>query len=553
MAHQWFGDLVTMKWWDDIWLNEGFATWMAWKPIEALKPEWHPEQQESQETAIALTTDSIVSVRPVRAKAETAADINALFDNVAYQKAASVLRMVEAYVGTDLFRKGVNAYIQKHAYANATAEDFWSQLTATSGKPVDKIMAGFTGQPGAPVLRVQTACRGNTTQITLRQDRYVADREKLESGFNEIWQIPVNIRPAGSNQTIYRNVTQRQQTFSISGCVPWVYVNAGARGYYRSHYDSPTLATMSAAIESAFSPEERVQFLGDVWAMVRVGRVNIGDYLAILEKMGRERSSAVMTVMSRRFTDIHDTLVRSEDRPALEAWIRRLLRPISDELGDQPSLGEPDDRRILRASVLHMLASFGRDPQTLSSLRTVVDAYMKAPDSIDAALAENALTISAQQGDAALYDQYLLHLKTAKTPEEYGLYLYALGSFRDPLLLKRTYDFALGPDVRSQDIYMLVPSLTDYAAQPISWELFKTYFDAIQKKIDPSTLLAFAQAAGVFCDAKLRDESQEFFARQQLPGAERILRNGKDVVNSCIELRSLQQQNLSSYLRKQAQ
>src|SRR5678815_334270 len=130
-----------------------------------------------------------------------------------------------------------------------------------------------------------------------------------------------------------------------------------------------------------------------------------------------------MTVMSRRFTDIHDTLVRSEDRPALEAWIRRLLRPISDELGDQPSLGEPDDRRILRASVLHMLASFGRDPQTLSSLRTVVDAYMKAPDSIDAALAENALTISAQQGDPPLYDQYLLHLKTAKTPEEYGLYL----------------------------------------------------------------------------------------------------------------------------------
>jgi hypothetical protein len=175
---------------------------------------------------------------------------------------------------------------------------------------------------------------------------------------------------------------------------------------------------------------------------------------------------------------------------------------------------------------------------------------MKAPGTIDAALAENALIVSAQHGDTTLYDQYLLHLKTAKTPEEYYAYLYALGSFRDPSLLKRTYDFALGPEVKSQDLYMLFPSLTDYATHSMSWELFKSHFPEIRKKVDPSTLVAFAQTARVFCDAKLRDESQEFFAKQQLPGAERILRNAKDVVNSCIELRTLQQENLAAYLKR---
>jgi aminopeptidase 2 len=175
---------------------------------------------------------------------------------------------------------------------------------------------------------------------------------------------------------------------------------------------------------------------------------------------------------------------------------------------------------------------------------------MKAPETIDAALAEIALTISAQEGDATLYDQYVQHLKTAKTPEEYYAYLYALGLFRDPSLLKRTYDLALGPDVKNQDMYMLYISFTDYATQSTSWELFKTHFGAIQKKVDPYTLVAFTQISGAFCDAKLRDESQEFFAKQQLAGSERILRNAWDRVNSCIELRSLQQENLAAFLKK---
>src|SRR5216684_2690012 len=370
MAHQWFGDLVTMKWWDDIWLNEGFATWMSWKPIEAWKPEWHAERNEIQETGGSLGTDSIASVRAIRAKAETPEEIVTLFDGVAYGKSASVLRMVEAYLGSEVFRKAVNAYLEKHAYGNATAEDFWNQVAATSGKPVDKIMAGFTQQSGAPLVTVKTACQGNTTQVTLAQERYFGDAAKLSAGSLEIWQIPVNLRPAGSKEAVSRLLTQKQQTFELPGCSPWVYANAGGRGYYRSSYEPAALAKMSAELETSFSPEERIQFLGDAWAMVRVGRLNIGDYLAMLEKMQAERSRAVMGLMMERLGELHGHVVAAADRPALESWVRHFLRPIANDLGDTRAPGGSDDPSGLRPDVFGKLAAYGRDPQLLAKMRS---------------------------------------------------------------------------------------------------------------------------------------------------------------------------------------
>jgi aminopeptidase N len=550
MAHMWFGDLVTMKWWDDIWLNEGFATWMASKPVEAWKPEWHEELNEIQGTGGALSTDSIASVRAIRAKAETPAEIQTLFDGVAYGKAASVLRMVEAYVGPEVFRKAANAYLEKHAYGNATAEDFWNQVAATSGKPVDKIMAGFTEQSGAPLVTVKTACQGNATEVTLSQERYFANAARLAAGSPELWQIPVQLRAAGSKDAAYRLLTQRRQTFELPGCSPWVYANVGGRGHYRSSYEPAALGKMSAELETAFSPEERIHFLGDVWAMVRVGRLSIGDYLATLEKMRAERSRVVVGVMLGRIPEIHDTVVAAADRPAFEKWVRNFLRPIANDLGDTPAPGESDDRRGLRSDVFGVLAAYGRDPQLLAKSRAIVEAYMKDPSSVDAALAGNALPISAFEGDAALYDRYVEHLKTPKTPEEFTNYLGGIGQFKDPALTKRTFDLFLSPAVKGQDLFFLFGPLGNPEIQATAWELFKGDFKAIMAKAGPGLGSGFAQVAGVFCDEKLRDDAQQFFAAQNIPGAERPLQNARDTVNACIELRSLQQSKLTDYLKK---
>jgi hypothetical protein len=552
MAHMWFGDLVTMKWWDDIWLNEGFATWMSSKPIAAWKPEWHQGLFEIQETNEALETDAIASVRSVRAKAETPAEIQNLFDGIAYGKAASVLRMVEAYVGPDVFRTGVNAYLQKHAYGNATAEDFWTQMKASSGKPVDTIMAGFTEQAGAPLVSVISACAGGSTRVSVAQQRYVADAAKLSAGSAELWQIPLNLRAAGSRTSTYRLLTGRQQAFDLPGCSPWVYVNAGGRGHFRSSYEPAALQKMSAELETSFSPEERIHFLGDTWAMVRVGRSSIGDYLNTLERMQVEDSRALVGMMLDHVGEIHDRLVADADRPAFERWVRTFVGPLAARLGDGPAPGESDDRRGLRGDVFRTLARYGRDPQLLLRARAIAEAYMKAPESVDAGLAGTALTVAAQNGDAALYDRYLERMKSAKTPEEYDHYLGALGAFPDPALAKRTFDYALGPGVKNQDLFVVAGPLTNYAVQPAAWAMFKADFTAILAKAGPGLGSSFAQFAGVFCDDRLRDDSQQFFAAQNLPDTGRVLENARDAVNACIELRSLQQSNLSAYLKNSA-
>jgi aminopeptidase N len=552
MAHQWFGDLVTMKWWDDIWLNEGFATWMSWKPLKAWHPEWQIQLDEIQETSGSLSTDSIASIRPIRQKAETPADIAALFDGIAYGKAASVLRAVEAYVGPDVFQKGVNAYLEKHAYGNATAEDFWNQIAATSGKPVDKIMASFIDQPGAPLITVKSTCSGNITKVTLSQRRYFADAARLNAPSPEVWSVPVSLKGSASKDATPFVLSSAEQTVEINGCSDWVYADAGGRGYFRSSYEPAAFDKMSSALETSFTPEERIRFLGDAWAMVRVGRLDISQYLASLEHMRDERNRAVVATMLGRIGELHDTLVAPDERAAFEAWVRNFLRPMAAELGSEPAPGESQERTALRSDVFGTLALYGRDPELIAKSRAIANAYMNDPQSVDEALAGNALAIAAANGDAALYDKFMEHLKTAKTPEEYYSYFGTLGLFPDPALTKRTFDFMLSPAVKNQDLYFLGGVFQNYHTQEAAWNLFKADFKPLMEKVDASLGSGLVEVAGIFCDAKLRDDSQQFLTAQHLPGTERLLQNAKDQVNACIELKSLQQSNLTAYLQKQS-
>src|SRR5258705_1133292 len=194
IAHQWFGDLVTMKWWDDTWLNEGFATWMANKPLAARHPEWNVPVDEEEETQQALALDSLKATRPIHTDVQTPAQIDEAFDAIAYQKGASVLRMLESYVGADAFRTGVNAYLQNHAYGNATSEDFAKALAGSSSKPVERILPTFVNQPGVPLIEVALACTGGRASVTLTQQRFLMDATQHETGR---WQIPVCVKAPG--------------------------------------------------------------------------------------------------------------------------------------------------------------------------------------------------------------------------------------------------------------------------------------------------------------------------------------------------------------------
>ncbi len=553
IAHQWFGDLVTMQWWDDVWLNEGFATWMESKPLEGWKPEWHLLLDNASDTIGVLDTDSLAHSRPIHQSAETPAQINELFDGIAYQKAAAVLKMTEAYLGEESFRSGVNAYIKEHAYGNATAADFWQALARASDKPVDKIMSGFVNQPGVPMISVKTSCAGDSTKVALAQQRYLYDRSLFKAGGGELWAVPVCVKAKSGAEEMKANcelLTGRESTFSISGCAPWVLANADAVGYYRSGYQPETVVSMAGNLESALSPAERIMLLSDVWAGVRVEQQTIADYMALAEGLQADRTNEVLEALIQRLEYIDEYLVNDADREPYHLWIRRLLMPVAADLGWKAKPGESSEQKALRSNLLYSLGYTARDPGAIAEGRKIASQFTKDATSVDHELISTALRIAAANENAALYDDILERVRSGKsTPEEYDLYLRTLTRFEDPKLLQRTLALSLSTDVRSQDSLLQIARVfQNPAGREIAWKFVEQHWSEIDKVGGGAVSGEVVDAAGAFCDAGMRHRVQNFFEQHPSPFAARTLELSLERINYCVDLKSQQQDHLQAWL-----
>jgi aminopeptidase N len=549
IAHMWFGDLVTMKWWDDIWLNEGFATWMESKPVAKWKPEWNYPLDDVSGTGGTLNVDSLANTRPIHQAAETPAQIQELFDGIAYGKAASVLRMLEAYLGEETFRAGVNAYLKEHQYANATADDFWDTQAKTSHKPVDKIMPTWVKQPGAPILNVKAQCTGNSTSVTLTQQRYYIDRVKFEEPNDQLWQVPLCLKGSASGPTKCELMTKREETFTLPGCSSWVLANAGATGYYRTGYSADAVRALATDAETKLTPAERISLQGDIWASVRVGREPVGDYLAFAQGLQSDRNRAVLEDVLGRLNYIGQYLVSDNDRDSYRLWLRQYLTPIMKEVGYEPKPGESDEQRTLRSRLFNALGYDARDPETLEQARKIADRALADPASVDREMAGGALALAALNGDAALYDKVMAATKSPKSPEEYYMYLFALPQFTDQKLLQRTLDFAISPDVRSQDALGLVTNVMgNPAGQQLAWDFVRQHWPEIEKAGGPFASAQVVGATSVFCDAGSRDQVTEFFSAHKVAAAERTYKQSIERINNCVDLKSQQEPQLASWL-----
>jgi len=548
MAHQWFGDLVTMKWWDDIWLNEGFATWMSSKPIEAWKPEWNFNLDDVSDTDRTLNTDSLANTRPIHQAAETPAQIQELFDGIAYGKAAAVLRMLEAYLGEQTFRAGVNAYIQKHQYANATADDFWDAQAKTSKKPVDQIMPTFVKQAGVPVVDVKSQCSGSSTTVTLDQRRYYYDREKFNAPNDELWQVPLCMKSSSGAHSCDL-LTKKEQSFTLKGCSTWVLANAGATGYYRVGYQPDAVKALASDAESKLTPAERIALQSDIWASVRVGRELVGDYLAFARGLQSDRDRAVLEDVLERLNFIGRYLVTDSDRDSYRAWLRQYLSPILKDVGWEPKPSESDEQKALRSRLFGALGYDARDPEIMAQSRKIAEQALSNPDSVDRELAFSAFGVAAVNGDQTFYDKLMAALKNPKSPEEYYMYLFTLGQFGDPALLQRTLDYAVSPDVRSQDALGLISRVMDNpAGQKLAWDFILAHWEAVQKAGGPFASAEIVGATQSFCDAHMRDQVTDFFSAHKIAAAERTYRQSIERINNCVDLKSQQEPQLSSWL-----
>jgi aminopeptidase N len=548
MAHQWFGDLVTMQWWDDIWLNEGFATWMANKPLAAAHPKWNVDVDEAQENQTALALDSLKSTRPIHSDVTTPAQIDEAFDAIAYQKGAAVLRMVESYVGAETFKKGINAYLQAHAYGNATSEDFSKSIAAISGKPVERILPTFVNQPGVPLLDVSIACANNQTAVTLKQQRFFVDASHTEGGR---WQIPICVKVPGRATATCEVMTEESRTLNIAGaCAPWVFANAGAHGYYRTAYPSEVLKAMAPRVETDLTAPERLSLLDDEWALVRAERHGVSDYLTLASGHAREHNSGVLEEVGRRLGFVHDYLTSDATRTRFETFTRALLRPLFDEIGFTSAPSDTDDRRSLRATVIASLGIVGRDPDVVARARAALDRALSGSAPLEPTQAGAIVTTAAIHGDAALFDALAAAAEKAAGPEEHYRYLYALGDFREPALIDRALKLALTPQLRSQDTALY---LAHFFGNPEARSRALSFVTGNWAALEPKVTIFggdtnLIRSMSAFCDAGSRDQTAAFFAEHKLPAAARTLEQTLEQITNCIGLREKQTPAVGAWL-----
>jgi aminopeptidase N len=550
IAHQWFGNLVTMQWWDDIWLNEGFANWMMSKPLKAMRPDWKVELDEVQDNHTAMNLDSLRATRPIRSKASTPAEINELFDPIAYEKGAAVLRMLEQWVGEQDFQKGVNAYIEQFKYGNARAEDFWGTLTTATGKPVDRVMATFVDQPGVPLIGIDLKCAPGGARAVLSQERYFRDpTQATPAAAKQLWQIPICLR-SSAGDTRCELLREKRTEVSFESCPAWVMGNAGARGYYRSAAPPAMVRTMAEKI-GMLAPAERMTVLSDEWALVRAGRHDVGTFLDLASGFREERTSSVMITLTGLLATIGDEFTTGATGDRYRAWLGTFIAPALADVGLDGRPAADDETRSLRASVVGLAGGTARVPEVLTKARTLVLQELDKGGSVEPTLLAVLINLAALDGDAALYDRYLATSKGATTPEKRYQYLYALTSFANPALVRRTMELTLSDEVRSQDAKnVLARMLTNHATQRLAWQLVRERWADIQRKTGEfvgNTIIVGALAA--FCDAGTAADIKTFFSTHKVPDAERTLQQSLERINACARAASLQAPKLAAWLK----
>ncbi len=398
MAHQWFGNLVTMAWWNDLWLNEGFASWMQAKSAEHFNPDWQVWLNGNSAKQRAMAADARRTTRPIQQAVADETEAMAVFDAITYSKGQAFIRMLESYLGEDAFRAGIRRYMQAHAYSNATTEDLWSALQSASGKPVTTIAAGYTEQAGFPVIIGQTACAGDRQSIRLRQERFTIRDPDARP---QRWQVPIVAGPLRATPSA-GPVLLNDETMDIAAgrCGEPVRLNVGGVGYYRVQYDDAMLASLAGDM-AALAPADRVNLLADSWALVEAGRAQPTRFFELVEGLDSNDSRAVWEQVIGTLGRIDHLQWNRPPRPAFQAYAKAKLRPVFDRLGWSAAVGEPADRGLLRQRLIRALGDLG-DEDIIGEAKRRFAAFLGNPDSLPLELRGSVTALRAVTATARL-------------------------------------------------------------------------------------------------------------------------------------------------------
>jgi puromycin-sensitive aminopeptidase len=483
LAHMWFGDLVTMVWWNGIWLNEAFATFMEMVAVDAWKPAWRRWITFGVSRAAAMGVDGLHASRPIEFEVRAPRDCEAMFDLLTYEKGAGVLRMLEQYIGPDVFRDGVRLYLDRHAYGNAETTDLWKALGEVARQPIPEAMDDWIFRPGYPLVTVEPDGAG----IRLSQRRFTYLPAEEGATEEARWRVPITLRAAVKRGFVEKQVllSEAETLVTLPAKADWVVANAGGHGFYRVRYAGPLLNRMSKNL-TALLPIERFDLVSDALALTQAGLLPATEYLDLTGRFMRETDRNVWSVLVGSFAYVNRVIAESA-RPGLEALVRKRVGPAAELLGWEPEAGEDELTRQLRGDLLRALGTLGADPEVQERARAMYARHLEDEAAVDANVLPAVIAILATSGGEREYADFLQRFKTARTPQEEQRYLYALAGFRQPELLRRTLDRALNGEVRSQDAPFLIRSLlVSVSGRSLAWEFVKQHWQAMARQFPGS-------------------------------------------------------------------
>ncbi|TLZ92134.1 MAG: M1 family metallopeptidase, partial [Methanobacteriota archaeon] len=497
-AHMWFGDLVTMAWWDDLWLNESFASWMGAKTTGALHPEWKMWTQFLEEDIVrGLALDGLKSSHPIEVPVRDPAEIREIFDDISYSKGASILRMLEQFLGEATFRRGIRDYLKAHAYGNARTEDLWRALTAASHQPVRALMGSWTRQTGFPLLDVQVKRTGGSARVGLTQSRFLYSDILGPSKDRTRWKVPVRIARAGQKKPVSFLMEKKTESRPLgrsrrSADKDWIKVNAGQSGFYRVNYPPEEWDRLRRAVEAGeLGTEDRSGLQNDAHALMRAGYLPATTLLDLTAAYRGEDDATGWRLIAESLHDVETLISDTRYLEKFDAYGRELFRRAGEQSGWDPKPREGHLDALKRSTVLSRLGHHSYRPVLTEAGRRFA-RYLKDPSTLHPDLRGVVYNLVGQQADQATYETLWELQRKAALQEEQVRLLMALSHPRDERLLQETLRRSLTDAVRSQDAVLVITTVA--ASRPsvgrdLAWSFVKDNWDELYRRYAESGFL----------------------------------------------------------------
>ncbi len=557
LAHYWFGNIVTCRWWDDIWLNESLTTWLDHEITDRFDPSWQYALEASANSAsFALSTDSLTTSPSVRKPITTNDDIIGSFDNgTTYSKGASLLRMLEGWLGEERVRDMLRTHVRKHAWGVATSDDFLATLGESAGPEAARVFRGFIDQPGVPRVSAELQCKaGAAPRLKLSQQRFLPAGSTGSTA--QTWDIPVCVR-AGKGKASTRACTlltgaTGELELPFQGCPSWLLLNAGGSGYYRVGYSREQLSGLLAAPPGMLTTPERIAFLGDVSAAVERGDVPLGEVMKLVPATASDPHRLILQGGMQLLFNVRTERLPEAERQRYRAWLRELYGPRARALGWTPRPGEGDDVKRLRSMLLGLAAMGGQDPVLSQEGNRLARAWLADRKSVNPEAVWTALRVAARDGDRALFDAMLARARSTEDRNERVRLLGTLGSFRNPALVKEALALVGGDAFDLRDTQAILGmAFFSSESRPLAWDFYQRNFDTLAGKLRSDELGGLIQMVGDLCEESQLAEAEALLKPrvERIEGGPRALDRALESIRLCIESERRHQPSVLEFLR----